>query len=954
MSEKKATSALDKLLSGLQAKLMNNDRKKRIQQFETFYFQLFPEYSEVQIQQILAGRTTAPVGLCGTAGLYSRSKGTFKTAACRALSLIQKLVEAKTNPQHWQDFASAITKLPPKALNAMRLSEHLTDPGGNASSARVIEALLKGPEKVNPIRNVTSVSVVTEVSEPVKQKEVTAQGKQAVEKYVRPGFFARLQNFITTRPSTEALEKKGLLKKAAVFGNSFQDLREGNKLDSAGVPFVFKALIDELRRRGATSEPGLFRESGSSLEIGKLKRSIDFNEQYDLKLCHHNSLAGLTKLFLRELPQPLLTFELYDAFVSAYKVQNWETLRKLEASLPPAQLATWNYFLQYLVEVNTLEGKNLMTTKNIAVVISPNVLRPRVETLQNIQSDTPSCIGCVEFALTTRRKNANIILASDLPATSFYSRLFGPPSETCNGTPSAAPVTPSAAPVTPSAAPVTPSAAPVTQSPIPAASNAPLPALSLPPPPQTLHPDWREYEDPASGRKYYANVKTQERTWNFPEASSSVPDDSESDDEADARALQQIRAEREEDEKNSSVPAAESKTKVTEASLDNFQPAALDDVFDDEDEKEDPVIVPRLQMLQSSCSQPLAFWERLIDPRSQREYFHCPPERTEWKLPEDVDVSSVVTRSKSVLRPKWCQLQVDGSWEQSTAGGCFPNFGTWRKNPQYRVMMKPQQDQTRTAECTVQLKWEWDGPPPAPPPGKTRPRHPAIGLYVVRNDGPCQELTRITPETTVGRSQFKTSGELSCSFEIIYHEPRLDSFVGLDAKSRADWEFPVHYTIIPSTYEPNVLGSFKLTVHCSSEIAMLKVRDSEKWLCESVSSEWKGATAGGCRNNAASWAKNPKFELKSSIAQLMTVVLRQDGQFSNNLAPEPIGFYCIDNKGEVTKPGGYASSLEVVSQLEFNPAQAPYMIVPCTFDAGRERPFRLSVYAPGAFTLSKT
>ena len=63
----------------------------------------------------------------------------------------------------------------------------------------------------------------------------------------------------------------------------------------------------------------MFRLCGSRAEIDELKKQFDKgNNKIDLSEYSIHSVAGLLKLYLRELPEPILTFELYDCFIAAH------------------------------------------------------------------------------------------------------------------------------------------------------------------------------------------------------------------------------------------------------------------------------------------------------------------------------------------------------------------------------------------------------------------------------------------------------------------------------------------------------------------------------------------------------------------------------------------------------------------------------------------------------------
>ncbi len=152
----------------------------------------------------------------------------------------------------------------------------------------------------------------------------------------KPGFLSRLASMFSSRPSQEVLEAKGIMKTGMVFGNSLQVLAGKGLCDSAGIPFVFRALIEELQRKEGHTLQGIFRESGNQTEISGVKQQIDFGEVYDLKTLSPHSLSGLIKLFLRELPDPLLGFDRYPAFVEPQRTNNYpKVMQAFERSLPP-------------------------------------------------------------------------------------------------------------------------------------------------------------------------------------------------------------------------------------------------------------------------------------------------------------------------------------------------------------------------------------------------------------------------------------------------------------------------------------------------------------------------------------------------------------------------------------------------------------------------------------------
>lgn len=63
---------------------------------------------------------------------------------------------------------------------------------------------------------------------------------------------------------------------------------------------------------------GIFRLSGSSVRIDEYQQAFDKGVQVDLSTENDpHCVSGLLKSYFRELPEPILTFGLYDRFIAA-------------------------------------------------------------------------------------------------------------------------------------------------------------------------------------------------------------------------------------------------------------------------------------------------------------------------------------------------------------------------------------------------------------------------------------------------------------------------------------------------------------------------------------------------------------------------------------------------------------------------------------------------------------
>jgi hypothetical protein len=88
----------------------------------------------------------------------------------------------------------------------------------------------------------------------------------------------------------------------------------------AAVPKVVRVLMARLRadRDEGLRTEGIFRVPGDSTEMREMREAINHGVDVETELakCDNlHSIAGLLKMFFRELPQPILTFELYDELI---------------------------------------------------------------------------------------------------------------------------------------------------------------------------------------------------------------------------------------------------------------------------------------------------------------------------------------------------------------------------------------------------------------------------------------------------------------------------------------------------------------------------------------------------------------------------------------------------------------------------------------------------------------
>lgn len=141
--------------------------------------------------------------------------------------------------------------------------------------------------------------------------------------------------------------------------------------------------IHMLLRTGMREE-GLFRLAAAASVVKRLKMCLDQGtvDHSEFSMDPH-AVAGALKCYLRELPEPLMTLELYnDWFKAAGEkdvTEKLEQFKVLLKKLPPENYNNLRYLVQFLSLLSEQQAVNRMTPSNIAIVLGPNLLWPKAE-----------------------------------------------------------------------------------------------------------------------------------------------------------------------------------------------------------------------------------------------------------------------------------------------------------------------------------------------------------------------------------------------------------------------------------------------------------------------------------------------------------------------------------------------------------------------------------------------
>lgn len=178
------------------------------------------------------------------------------------------------------------------------------------------------------------------------------------------------------------------------------------------VPKVVELLLLHVEINGLYTE-GIYRKSGSTCRARELHQIMETDpEKPSLDNYPIHTITGLVKRWLRELPDPLMTFSLYNDFLHAVelpeKSERIKAVYQKVEELPPANFNTLERLIFHLVRVAKEEEHNKMSPSSLAIVFAPCILRPKDSDDPFLgMKDVSKTTKCVEILITEQLRRYN-------------------------------------------------------------------------------------------------------------------------------------------------------------------------------------------------------------------------------------------------------------------------------------------------------------------------------------------------------------------------------------------------------------------------------------------------------------------------------------------------------------------------------------------------------------------
>ncbi|KAM4644543.1 rho GTPase-activating protein 30 [Amazona ochrocephala] len=165
-----------------------------------------------------------------------------------------------------------------------------------------------------------------------------------------------------------------------VFGCDLLQLLQRSGQD---VPQVLRSCTEFVEQHGVVD--GIYRLSGVSSNIQRLRQEFESERcpdlHRDIYLQDIHCVSSLCKAYCRELPNPLLTYQLYHKFADAVAIQMEEArlvkIKEVLKELPVPHYRTLEFLMRHLLRMAAHSSHTNMHARNLAIVWAPNLLRSK-------------------------------------------------------------------------------------------------------------------------------------------------------------------------------------------------------------------------------------------------------------------------------------------------------------------------------------------------------------------------------------------------------------------------------------------------------------------------------------------------------------------------------------------------------------------------------------------------
>ncbi|KAI9187909.1 hypothetical protein H9P43_002300 [Blastocladiella emersonii ATCC 22665] len=163
----------------------------------------------------------------------------------------------------------------------------------------------------------------------------------------------------------------------SVFGDTLDEIMRRQRLEYPALeyPRTLVFLCQAVLELGGDAAEGIFRVPGDADAVTELRLRIDRNRYDATGITDPSVPAGLLKYWLRELADPLVPMDTYDACLAVGKAGDVAGAVAILDALPDANRRVARYLLAFLQGMAKHAAVTKMSAANLAMVYAPSFLR---------------------------------------------------------------------------------------------------------------------------------------------------------------------------------------------------------------------------------------------------------------------------------------------------------------------------------------------------------------------------------------------------------------------------------------------------------------------------------------------------------------------------------------------------------------------------------------------------
>ncbi|XP_044257021.1 SLIT-ROBO Rho GTPase-activating protein 1-like isoform X2 [Tribolium madens] len=205
----------------------------------------------------------------------------------------------------------------------------------------------------------------------------------AKQEYIRQSLLSEAPDYCSTlKPVVKTPRRKriGRLQMSGqpkLFGGSLEEYLEATNQD---IPLIMKSCIRVINLYGLHHQ-GIFRVSGSQVEINNFREWFERGEDPLADMTDAsdiNSVAGVLKLYLRELREPLFPIIYFEQFMELAQLESKREfivrMKELINSLPRTVIVVMRYLFAFLNHLSEFSDENMMDPYNLAICFGPTLV----------------------------------------------------------------------------------------------------------------------------------------------------------------------------------------------------------------------------------------------------------------------------------------------------------------------------------------------------------------------------------------------------------------------------------------------------------------------------------------------------------------------------------------------------------------------------------------------------